>query len=498
MANLTSQNMPLIAPPPNKGMIVLNKDAFKQTLELVALRVDAAKSGPAMSALKGGTLLGVPRLRAIVDDPTDPARRLILLNPTVQDTDIEKLPRNAQEFARTHGAEVMRYRLELNYDYWNSDQVLRSILPDTLEAPSSFETIGHIAHLNLRDEYQPYKKIIGEVLVDKCKNITTVVNKTDNIHHTFRFFTMELLAGEENMVAELKESNCRLRFDFSRVYWNSRLQGEHDRLVRKFRPGQLICDVFAGVGPFALPAARNANCVVFANDLNPESFRWLNENIKLNKIDDKVRAYNMDGRDFISQSLVDLNNPATWEELRSKSAGIRKSRAKKKAEAGAGTGTGDSETSNVSEPTTPAPEDSSFRVFDHYVMNLPATAIEFLDAFRGLLHGKEDVVPQSRLPIIHCHCFSRAADATADVTQRVEAIIGTALGDNLMEVYDVRDVAPNKEMLCISFRLPAEVAFAEPLSKEERSKRDSDNVPHESAAKRVKVRDNQAEASPSV
>jgi len=67
---------------------------------------------------------------------------------------------------------------------------------------------------------------------------------------------MELLAGEPNYVVQHNESDCRFTFDFSRVYWNSRLQTEHARLVNMFQPHEVIADVFAGVGPFALPAAK--------------------------------------------------------------------------------------------------------------------------------------------------------------------------------------------------------------------------------------------------
>ena len=67
------------------------------------------------------------------------------------------------------------------------------------------------------------------------------------------------------------------------MYWNSRLSAEHERLVHLFRPEELVADVFAGVGPFALPAGKKG-CGVLANDLNPNSFKYLQVNIKDNKV----------------------------------------------------------------------------------------------------------------------------------------------------------------------------------------------------------------------
>jgi tRNA (guanine37-N1)-methyltransferase len=72
-------------------------------------------------------------------------------------------------------------------------------------------------------------------------------------------------------------------FDFTKVYWNSRLHTEHERLVQLFSPDDVIADVFAGVGPFALPAAKKG-CGVLANDLNPESYKWLVRNVGSNKV----------------------------------------------------------------------------------------------------------------------------------------------------------------------------------------------------------------------
>jgi hypothetical protein len=94
-------------------------------------------------------------------------------------------------------------------------------------------------------------------------------------------------------------------FAFDKSYWNTRLHTEHERLCNMFSEGEAICDVMAGVGPFAVPAGKK-KCFVWANDLNPESYNSLVDNIKINKVGDFVQSRNTDGAAFIRQSAADL------------------------------------------------------------------------------------------------------------------------------------------------------------------------------------------------
>jgi tRNA (guanine37-N1)-methyltransferase len=108
----------------------------------------------------------------------------------------------------------------------------------------------------------------------------------------------------------------------------------------------------------------------------------------------------------------------------------------------------------------------------HFVMNLPASAIEFLHNFRGLYHGHEGLFEPrtgTRLPVIHVHCFAPKPNndaAVEEVVDRIEKEIGIRLKPGSAEVegeayfHEVRDVAPKKLMFCVEFRLPREVAFA--------------------------------------
>ncbi|XP_061699014.1 tRNA (guanine(37)-N1)-methyltransferase isoform X2 [Syngnathoides biaculeatus] len=370
------------APPQVRGMTLLDKEAFAQTVTVPALRVPTRFLNKVMKSLKKSTIQrpGVPRV--VQDNEESPDFRL----------------------------ELQHYELRLTYNNLKSEEVLEAVLPQGQDVTSAFSRVGHIAHMNLRDHQLPYRNLIGRVIMDKNPGVTCVVNKTNVIDSTYRNFKMEVLAGEENMVAKVKENGMTYEFDFSRVYWNPRLSTEHQRVVELVKSGDTVFDVFAGVGPFAIPAAR-LGATVFANDLNPESYRWLQHNSRVNKVEGKVKTFNLDGRAFIrgplKQELLGL--------LKGKGA-------------------------------------------THVVMNLPALALEFLDAYRGLLH--QEAPCDDNLPTVHCYGFSKDDNPERDMMERASLTLGFPLEDRC-SVHFVRNVAPNKDMMCVSFTLPKDVLFGQ-------------------------------------
>ena len=63
--------------------------------------------------------------------------------------------------------------------------------------------------------------------------------------------------------------------------------------------------MFCGVGPLSVKAAvKRPKLKVLANDLNPIAFEYLQKNIKLNKIKERVLPFNMDAREYL-RMLVD-------------------------------------------------------------------------------------------------------------------------------------------------------------------------------------------------
>ncbi|XP_016017842.2 tRNA (guanine(37)-N1)-methyltransferase isoform X1 [Rousettus aegyptiacus] len=411
----TSQrNSELFSPPSDvRGMTKLDRTAFKKTVTIPVLKVRKEIVSKLMRSLKRAALQR-PGIKRVIEDPEDEETRLIMLDPYKMFTEdsFEKTELNVLKQLNVN-PQISKYNLELTYENFKSEEILRAVLPEGQDVTSGFSRVGHIAHLNLRDHQLPFKHLIGQVMIDKNPGITSAVNKINNIDNTYRNFQMEVLSGEENMMTKVRENNYTYEFDFSKVYWNPRLSTEHSRITELLKPGDVLFDVFAGVGPFAIPIAKK-NCTVFANDLNPESHKWLLHNCKLNKVDQKVKVFNLDGKDFIQGPVR--------EELVQQLGPLSKGR----------------------------------KHSVHIVMNLPAKAIEFLGAFKSLLD--EQLCSSELLPMVHCYSFSKDANPAKDVQQQAEAALGISL-DACSSVHLVRNVAPNKEMLCITFRIPAAILY---------------------------------------
>ncbi|KAI0937027.1 hypothetical protein AcW1_001105 [Taiwanofungus camphoratus] len=423
------------SPPIHRGMVVLDKDAFRKSVTVLAAKVPPIKAGVVLEAKEmKKSLINVRRVKSVWT--ADDGDRLVL----TRFSDETDLPPEALIFLENQSAQLVTHKLDFDYDYYSADDILHSILPEELVegAPSGFAAVGHIAHLNLEEEYHPYKYLIGQLILEKNPSVRTVVNKADTISNQFRVFKMELLAGESNYIVEHSEHRCRFTFDFSEVYWNSRLHHEHARLVDHFKPEDVIADVFAGVGPFALPAAKKG-CGVFANDLNPSSHKYLQYNIEDNKVTKLVRASCKDGRAFvravfnraIDEPLPPASPPKSRREQKKERLQQQRERSRSPAH----------RLRSVSRDSTPPPAPPRRRI-THFVMNLPESAVEFLDAFRGVLSPQNvgmrnlsGIYDADSLPMVHCYCFTRELEpekAEADIRQRVEQRLGHPLGQEVL------------------------------------------------------------------
>lgn len=63
---------------------------------------------------------------------------------------------------------------------------------------------------------------------------------------------LEVIGGEASYETQLKENNVKFHLNYELVYWNSRLQFERTRMLKMFKAGETVCDMFCGIGPLAV------------------------------------------------------------------------------------------------------------------------------------------------------------------------------------------------------------------------------------------------------
>ena len=163
------------------------------------------------------------------------------------------------------------YPVKLAYENYHWQDILKKLLPKGIEIPGGYETVGDIAHMNLSDEQMPYKNVIGKAILDKNTQLRTVVTKIGKIEATYRFYSLECIAGEPKYDTIQVEDKVRIGLDVSTVYWSSKLSTERTRMVTDFiKDGEVLCDMFCGVGPLVMRAtAKRPKMRALANDLNP-------------------------------------------------------------------------------------------------------------------------------------------------------------------------------------------------------------------------------------
>ena len=397
-----------------RRMASFDRDAISETHDVPALLVPAKRTSAYVKALRRH-LVDVPRYRTVASVDDSSKKKVLLSRQLPRDDPASALPEEAAAFLRKAldegEAQQTSHCITLAYDHFTAEEVLRKLLPAAVPTPSAFEHVGHVAHLNLRPEHDPYKTLIGEVLLDKVANVRTVVNKVGEIATEYRTYELEVLGGDPSTQVELKEQDCLFRFDVRDVYWNSRLQSEHARLSATIPREARVADCTCGVGPFSIPLSKRG-VACYANDLNPKAIDFLRDNARLNKCSSLKIAEPSCARSF-------LRSITAWE------------------------------------PT-------------HCIYNLPASGIELLDVFRDY---------EGASPIVHCYCFGKArsdAEAITDVHARCQEAVGSSLpipekllpSPKASEASDiaesgkfavrwVRNVSPNKDMYCASFRAPS-------------------------------------------
>ncbi|WP_336037440.1 class I SAM-dependent methyltransferase [Halobacterium yunchengense] len=167
---------------------------------------------------------------------------------------------------------------------------------DLLGFEPTYERLGDVVIL---DEDDPERaREIADAVMRSDVRAKTVVNRASKIKGTERVRDWDVVAGDGTETVHT-EYGCEFELDLAAVYFSPRLATERHRVVEQVARGERAFDMFAGVGPYAVPMAK-AGAEVVATDINETAVEYLRRNAERNDVADRVTAVAGDVRDVVS------------------------------------------------------------------------------------------------------------------------------------------------------------------------------------------------------
>ncbi len=164
--------------------------------------------------------------------------------------------------------------------------------------PRSYQIVGKVLLLKLKSELLERRNLVGSAIMETLPYIKTVCLQKQ-ISDIERKPDIEVIAGENSFMAMHRENGCFFEIDVSKSMFSKGNKAEKMRLVKMVKAGETIIDMFAGIGYWTIPLAKMAKAEnIFAIDINPEAAEFLEKNILLNGLQEKVEILKGDCRNF--------------------------------------------------------------------------------------------------------------------------------------------------------------------------------------------------------
>jgi tRNA wybutosine-synthesizing protein 2 len=158
-------------------------------------------------------------------------------------------------------------------------------------------------------------KVIGDILVVKqdVENPSGLleipgVNRVVKLGHINGFKRepeVKILLGDGTETVH-KENHCLFKMDVAKVMWSKGNTGERKRMSTMPEDGEIIVDMFAGIGYFSIPMAVHSKpAKIYSVEINPVSYTYLCQNTVLNKVEDVVEPILGDCRELAPKGVAD-------------------------------------------------------------------------------------------------------------------------------------------------------------------------------------------------
>jgi tRNA (guanine37-N1)-methyltransferase len=187
---------------------------------------------------------------------------------------------------------------------------LKSILEGKLQPQElrslikSYDIVGDIAIIRIPESLKSRSLLIAEAIKQTHKHVKAVFQQVSAVSGEFRLRQLELLIGKNKAETIYKEFGCVFKVDLEKCYFSPRLSFERMRIAKLIQPGDIVINMFAGVGTFSIIMAKHGKVgKVYSIDINPDAVNYMKENIRLNRVQDKVIPILSNAEQIIAERL---------------------------------------------------------------------------------------------------------------------------------------------------------------------------------------------------
>ncbi len=168
----------------------------------------------------------------------------------------------------------------------NLFEAVQDTIPEHLHEhiPKAYDIIGNIIIIDIPEEIQAFKLDFGKALLSLFPSIRSVYRKASAVSGELRIREIEYLAGEKKCETIHIEHGIKIAVNVCEAYFSPRLGHEHKRVADQSKEGEVIIDLFSGVGSFPLHITKHKSTTVHAIDINKEALKCLGKSIEINNL----------------------------------------------------------------------------------------------------------------------------------------------------------------------------------------------------------------------
>lgn len=157
--------------------------------------------------------------------------------------------------------------------------------------PASYQRLGNVCFIKLDKNLHKHKAFIGKTILELFPQFKAVCLQK-RISGKFRKPEIELIAGNLPKEIFVKENDCIFKFNPKEVMYSQGNHYEKKRMIKEVKDGEIIADLFAGIGYFSIPIAKaHPKIKIYAIEINPLAFKYLEENIRLNYLSNVIPMF---------------------------------------------------------------------------------------------------------------------------------------------------------------------------------------------------------------